>query len=180
MILEHSQAKAVVTADIARHGGEVAKVMASQKKAWKRDFEVMSSLGVHCELTMLADNACSPAAHAQNGQLFGTPEMEAYYKSRRDFKSHVGDAYTFILSAKGRAKEADEHKSRVAQWEREEACKNPNKMKGLVANMLMKLFGELDRSICQLHSYANPSSNRSFRNLENVSMVKSPPEAAHV
>jgi hypothetical protein len=144
MILEHSQAKASITADIAQHGGEVAKAVANQKKAWKRDFEVMSRLGVHCELTVLADNASSPAAHAQNGQLFGTPEIEAYYQSRRDFKSHVGDAYTFILSAKGRAKEADGHRSRVAQWEREEACKIPNKMKGLVSNMLIKLFGKLD------------------------------------
>jgi predicted SpoU family rRNA methylase len=142
MIMEHTEVKATISADIAKHGGEVAKVIASHKKAWQKDFKVLAGLGVHCELTVLADNACSPAAHAQNGQLFGTAEMESYYKSRRDFKSHVGDAYTFILAAKAGFREAEEHKTQVLRREREEAFKNPNKAKGKVSKMLIELFGE--------------------------------------
>ena len=72
---------------------------------------------MHCELTVLADNVCSPAAHAQNGQLFGTVEIESYYKSRHDFKSHVGDAYMFILSAKAGVREAEEYKAQALRQE---------------------------------------------------------------
>jgi len=142
MIMEHTETKATISADIAKHGGEVAKVIASHKKAWQKDFKVLAGLGVHCELTVLADNACSAAAHAQNGQLFGTGEMESYYKSRRDFQSHVGDAYAFVLSAKAGIRKLEEHKAQVSRWEREEAFKNPNKAKGKVSKMLIELFGE--------------------------------------
>ena len=142
MIMEHTEAKAAISADIAKHGGEVAKVMVSYKKSSLKEFKHLAGLGVHCELTMLVDNACSPAAHAQNGQLFGTAEMESYYKSRRDFKSHVGDAYTFILSAKAGTREVEQHKAQVSRQEREEAFKNPTKAKGRVSKMLIELFGK--------------------------------------
>ncbi|KAF9520072.1 hypothetical protein BS47DRAFT_1357794 [Hydnum rufescens UP504] len=102
--------------------GEVAKIIASHKRAWQKDFRVLASFGVHCKLTVLADNACSPAAHAQNGQLFRTVEMELYYKSRHDFKSHVGDAYTFILSAKAGVREAEEHKAQTLKKGRFRKC----------------------------------------------------------
>ncbi|KAF9514974.1 hypothetical protein BS47DRAFT_1361377 [Hydnum rufescens UP504] len=113
MVKEYTETREAITGDIAKHGGEVAKIIASHKRAWQKDFRVLASFGVHCKLTVLADNACSPAAHAQNGQLFRTVEMESYYKSRRDFKSHVGDVYTFILSAKAGVREAEEHKART-------------------------------------------------------------------
>ncbi|KAF9508117.1 hypothetical protein BS47DRAFT_1398084 [Hydnum rufescens UP504] len=140
MVKEYTETREAITGDIAKHGGEVAKIIASHKRAWQKDFRVLASFGVHCKLTVLADNACSPAAHAQNGQLFGTVEMELYYKSRRDFKSHVGDVYTFILSAKAGVREAEEHKARTLRHEREEAFKNPNKAKGKVLKMLIQLF----------------------------------------
>lgn len=143
MIMEYTETKASISTEIAKHGGDVAKVIATHKKAWKKDFQVLAGLGVHCELTVLSENASSPAAHAQHGQLFGTAEIESYYKSRRDFASHVGDAYTFILSAKAGVRDVEEHKARVSQWEREEAFKNPNKTKGKVSKMLIALFGEL-------------------------------------
>ncbi|KAF9503169.1 hypothetical protein BS47DRAFT_1369740 [Hydnum rufescens UP504] len=82
MVKEYTETREAITGDITKHGGEVAKIIASHKRAWQKDFRVLASFGVHCELTVLADNACSPAAHAQNGQLFGTVEMESYYKSR--------------------------------------------------------------------------------------------------
>ncbi|KAF9512252.1 hypothetical protein BS47DRAFT_1394384 [Hydnum rufescens UP504] len=113
LVKEYTETRAAISADIAKHGGEVAKIIASHKRAWQKDFRALASFGVHCELTVLADNACSPAAHAQNGQLFGTAEMESYYKSRRDFKSHVGDVYTFILSAKVGVRKAEEHKAQT-------------------------------------------------------------------
>ncbi|KAF9502837.1 hypothetical protein BS47DRAFT_1403049 [Hydnum rufescens UP504] len=140
LVKEYTETRVAISADIAKHGGEVAKIIASHKRAWQKDFRALASFGVHCELTVLADNACSPAAHAQNGQLFGTAEMESYYKSRRDFKSHVGDVYTFILSAKAGVRKAEEHKAQTLRREREEAFKNPNKAKGKVSKMLIQLF----------------------------------------
>ncbi|KAF9509934.1 hypothetical protein BS47DRAFT_1396453 [Hydnum rufescens UP504] len=140
MVKEYTETREAITGDIIKHGGEVEKIIASHKRAWQKDFRVLASFGVHCELTVLADNACSPAAHAQNGQLFGTVEMELYYKSRHDFKSHVGDIYTFILSAKAGVREAEEHKARTLRHEQEEAFKNPNKAKGKVSKMLTQLF----------------------------------------
>ncbi|KAF9516088.1 hypothetical protein BS47DRAFT_1360647 [Hydnum rufescens UP504] len=140
LVKEYTETRAAISADITKHGGEVAKIIASHKRAWQKDFRALASFGVHCELTVLADNACSPAAHAQNGQLFGTAEMESYYKSRHDFKSHVGDIYTFILSAKAGVRKAEEHKAQTLRHEREEAFKNPNKAKGKVSKMLIQLF----------------------------------------
>ncbi|KAF9503381.1 hypothetical protein BS47DRAFT_1369569, partial [Hydnum rufescens UP504] len=150
LVKEYTETRAAISADIAKHGGEVAKIIASHKRAWQKDFRALASFGVHCELTVLADNACSPTAHAQNGQLFGTAEMELYYKSRRDFKSHVGDIYTFILSAKAGVRKAEEHKAQTLRREREEAFKNPNKAKGKVSKMLIQLFenGQLKVSEC--------------------------------
>ncbi|KAF9506073.1 hypothetical protein BS47DRAFT_1399785 [Hydnum rufescens UP504] len=107
---------------VKKYGGEKSEDWAADQLAWLRN------------------NACSPAAHAQNGQLFGTAEMELYYKSRRDFKSHVGDVYTFILSAKAGVRKAEEHKAQTLRREREEAFKNPNKAKGKVSKMLIQLF----------------------------------------
>ncbi|KAF9505757.1 hypothetical protein BS47DRAFT_1367820 [Hydnum rufescens UP504] len=112
MVKEYTETREAITGDIAKHGGEVAKIIASHKRAWQKDFRVLASFGVHY-------NACSPAAHAQNGQLFRTVEMESYYKSRRDFKSHVGDIYIFILSAKAGVREAEEHKAQTLRRKRE-------------------------------------------------------------
>ncbi|KAF9504354.1 hypothetical protein BS47DRAFT_1401500 [Hydnum rufescens UP504] len=140
LVKEYTETRAAISADIAKHGGEVVKIITSHKRAWQKDFRALASFGVHCKLTVLADNACSPAAHAQNGQLFGTAEMESYYKSRRDFKSHVGDTYTFILSAKVGVRKAEEHKAQTLRCEQEEAFKNPNKAKGKVSKMLIQLF----------------------------------------
>ncbi|KAF9503046.1 hypothetical protein BS47DRAFT_1369831 [Hydnum rufescens UP504] len=140
LVKEYTETRVAISADIAKHGGEVAKIIASHKRAWQKDFRALASFGVHCELTVLADNACSPAAHAQNGQLFGTAEMESYYKSRCDFKSHIGDIYTFILSAKAGVRKAEEHKAQTLRHEQEEAFKNPNKAKGKVSKMLIQLF----------------------------------------
>ncbi|KAF9504084.1 hypothetical protein BS47DRAFT_1401758 [Hydnum rufescens UP504] len=140
LVKEYTETRAAISADITKHGGEVAKIITSHKRAWQKDFRVLASFGVHCELTVLADNACSPTAHAQNGQLFGTAEMELYYKSRHDFKSHIGDAYTFILSAKAGVRKAEEHKAQILRHEQEEAFKNPNKAKGKVSKMLVQLF----------------------------------------
>jgi hypothetical protein len=115
MIKEHTEARGVISADITKHHGEVAKIITSHKMAWQKDFKVLAGFGVHCKLTVLAD-----AAHAQNEQLFGTAEMESYYKSRHDFKYYVGGCIHIHIVCKGRDWGA-ETKAQALQWEQEEA-----------------------------------------------------------
>ncbi|KAF9505184.1 hypothetical protein BS47DRAFT_1368268 [Hydnum rufescens UP504] len=103
LVKEYTETRAAISADITKHGGEVVKIIASHKRAWQKDFRALESFG--------------------NGQLFGTAEMESYYKSR--------------------VRKAEEHKAQTLRREQEEAFKTPNKAKGKVLKMLIQLFGGL-------------------------------------
>ncbi|KAF9508702.1 hypothetical protein BS47DRAFT_1365783 [Hydnum rufescens UP504] len=130
LVKEYTETRAAISADIAKHGGEVAKIIASHKRAWQKDFRALASFGIMPALPLLM---------LRMGSYLGLQRWNRT-TSPGVTSSLTLDVYTFILSAKAGVRKAEEHKAQTLRCEREEAFKNPNKAKGKVSKMLIQLF----------------------------------------
>ncbi|KAF9518615.1 hypothetical protein BS47DRAFT_1358705 [Hydnum rufescens UP504] len=93
LVAEHEGVKAGATKQIAQSGGDIVRIMSSQKEKWMHDMHWLATMDIHSLIIMVSGNAASPAAHAQNECRLGSEEMAAWYRSKFDMPTQLADIY---------------------------------------------------------------------------------------
>ena len=140
LVAEHEGAKAAAAKVVAQSGGDVARIMASQKDKWTHDMWWLATMDIHTLIIMVSGNAGSAAAHAQNECRLGSEEMADWYKSKFDMQNQLADIYRYILARCSQFEELHEFTQDEMIKKRSEDLSNVYKTRTAVKDSLIRLF----------------------------------------
>jgi hypothetical protein len=140
LVVEHEGAKASAAKQVAQSGGDVARVMSSQKDKWTHDMRWLATMDIHTLFIMVTGNAASAAAHGQNACQLGSEEIADWYKSKFDMKTQLADIYRFILARRSQFDELRDFTQDEMAQKRMDELSNVYKTRTAVKDRLIQLF----------------------------------------
>ena len=140
LVVEHEGAKATSAKQVAQSGGDIARIMSSQKDKWTHDMRWLATMDIHTLFIMVTGNAASAAAHGQNECRLGSEEIADWYKSKFDMKIQLADIYRFILARRSQFDELREFTQSEMARKRADELSNVYKTRTAVKDSLIQLF----------------------------------------